>query len=131
MDMLLSERRQIENEMIFRRGNEKVGDDLDALDAMHIEDDNPHLIRNDDDDNVLLHFRCECSDEDCEARIPIKLSVYKKIHENRDAFIIKINHQVMAIEKVILTGDNYSVVEKNNSIAEPGNTLNITSVDNA
>lgn len=127
MDIPLSERRQIENEMIFRRINEKVGDDLDSLDAMHIEDDDPHLIRNDD---LLLHFKCECSDENCDARIPIKLSDYQKIHENRDAFIIKLKHQVNTIEKVILTEDNYSVVEKNNSTSEPGNTLNVTSINN-
>jgi hypothetical protein len=128
MNMPLSERRQIENEMIFRRANEKIGDGLDELDAMHIEDDNPQLIRSDD---LLLHFKCECSDEDCDVRIPIKLSVYQKIHENRDAFIIKAKHQVNEIEKVIRTENNYSVVEKNNSTSEPGDTLNTTSINNS
>ncbi|HZL07908.1 MAG TPA: hypothetical protein VFC50_01810 [Candidatus Dormibacteraeota bacterium] len=128
MDMPLSERRQIENEMIFRRANERVGDNLDEIDANHRDDGNPELVRNED---ILLHFRCECSDEDCDARIPIKLSVYQTIHENRNAFIIKLKHQVEAIEKVIRTEDNYSVVEKNNSTAEPGKTLNVTSIDNS
>ena len=127
MDMPLSERRQIENEMIFRRVNEKIGDGLGELDAMHIEDDNLDLMW---DDTTLLSFKCECSDEDCDKRIPIKLSAYKKIHENRDAFIIKLKHQVKEIEKVILEEDNYSVVEKNNSTAEPGDTLNNTSINN-
>ncbi len=128
MDLPLSERRQIENEMIFRRLNEKVGDDLGNLDAMHIEDDNLNLVW---DDAILLNFKCECSDEDCDARIPIKLSVYNKIHENRDAFILKLNHQVNDIEKVIIAEENYSVVEKNNSTAEPSDTLNKTSIDNS
>ncbi|MEK7599614.1 MAG: hypothetical protein AAB462_01085 [Patescibacteria group bacterium] len=128
MDMPLSERRQIENEMIFRRANEAVGDNLDEVDANHRDDGNPELVR---DEDILLHFRCECSDEDCDARIPVKLSVYQKIHENRDAFIIKLKHQVEAIEEVILTEDDYSVVEKNNSTAEPGKLLNITAVDNS
>ncbi len=128
MSIPISERRQIENEMIFRRVNEKVGDNLDALDAMHIEDNDIHLIRSDD---LLLHFKCECSDEDCDARIPIKLSDYRKIHENRDAFIIKLKHQVNEIEKVIRTEDIYSVVEKNNSTSEPGDTLNATSINNS
>jgi hypothetical protein len=128
MNMPLSERRQIENEMIFRRANESVGDELDEIDANHIEDDNPHLIRNDD---LELHFKCECSDENCDARIPIKLSVYNTIHENRDAFIIKLKHQVEAIEKVIMTEDSYCVVEKNNHTAEPGNILNTTPIDNS
>ncbi len=128
MDISHTERHQIENEMIFRRANELIGDKLDQLDSFHIEDGNPHLIRSDD---ILLRFKCECSDENCQARIPVQLSVYKKIHENRNAFIVKLKHQVNAIEKVILTEDNYSVVEKNNSTAEPGNTLNKTSIDNS
>lgn len=123
-----SERRQIENEMIFRRVNERVGDDLGALDAMHIDDHNLDLMW---DDTVLLKFFCECSDEDCDQRIALKLSVYKKIHENRDKFIIKFKHQVKEIEKVILSEENYSIVEKNNSTAEPGDSLNDTAIDNS
>jgi hypothetical protein len=127
MDMPISERRQIENEMIFRRLNEVVGDNIESLDTMHIEDNNPHLIW---DDAILLNFKCECSDENCDKRIPVKLSVYKKIHENRDAFIVKLKHQVEDIEKVILSEDNYSVVEKNNSTAEPNDILKNTSINN-
>jgi hypothetical protein len=128
MDMPLSERRQIENEMIFRRANEVVGDSLDEIDANHRDEGNPELVR---DKDVLLHFKCECSDENCEARIPIKLSVYQTIHENRDAFIIKLKHQVEAIETVILTENSYSVVEKNNSTAEPGKEFNKTTIKNS
>jgi hypothetical protein len=127
MDMPISERRQIENEMIFRRSNEKVADDLDKLDAQHIKDDFPELVRTDD---LELHFKCECSDENCEDRIPIKLSEYQKIHEDRKKFIIKHNHQVENIEKVIITEENYSVVLKNKSTAEPDNSLNTTSINN-
>lgn len=128
MHMPLSERRQIENEMIFRRANELIGDNLDEMDANLIEDGTPELIRNED---YILHFKCECSDEDCDARIAIKLSTYRSIHDNRNAFIIKLKHQVEAIEKVILTEDAYAVVEKNNSTAEPNDTLNTTSIDNS
>lgn len=61
----------------------------------------------------------------------IKLSVYQKIHLNRDAFIIKLKHQVNSIEKVIITEKKYSVVEKNNSTPEPGDILNSTTIDNS
>ncbi|NCU40500.1 hypothetical protein EOL73_01955 [Candidatus Saccharibacteria bacterium] len=128
MDMPISERRQIENEMIFRRANEKVSNDLDDLDAQFIEDDNSELVSTDD---LVLHFLCECSDEDCDARIPIKLSEYQKIHVNRNAFIIKLNHQVNEIETVIKTKGTYAVVEKNNSTPEPTGTLNVTSISNS
>lgn len=128
MNLPITERHQIENEMIFRRMNEKVGIDLDAIDAMHIKDGNDHLVR---DVDLTLEFNCECSDEDCHARIPMKLSEYRKIHENRSSFIIKVNHQVKAIEKVIQKTPNYSVVRKNNTTDEPGDIFNKTSLNNS
>jgi hypothetical protein len=127
MTISVAERRQIENEMIFRQANEKVSDDLNALDVQLIKDEFPELVAGND---LTLHFICECSDENCDARIPIKLSVYKKIHKNRDAFIIKPRHQVQQIEAVIYTDDDYSVVEKNKTIAEPAGQLNNTPITN-
>ncbi len=127
MNISNAERRQIENEMIFRRINEKVGDDLTALDAMHIEDGNIHLIRNED---LLLRFKCECSDENCSTRIPMLLSEYEELHEDRDTFIVLPDHQVDPIEKVIKKTKEYSVVKKNNSTPEPSDDLNTTTINN-
>lgn len=126
MTISVTERRQIENEMIFRRMNEEVGDDLGALDAMHIEDSNLQLIR---DQDSILQFKCECSDEECKERIPLKLSDYQAIHVNRDTFIVKLKHQVDPIEKVIKTAAEYNVVMKNHSTPEPGKELNKTAIN--
>jgi len=124
------ERKQIENEMLFRRANEKVGADLDELDAQYIADGNPHLVRNDD---LLLNFKCECSDENCEVRVPMRLSHYRKLHLDRSTFIIRPGHEVNPIEKVIEKNDTYSVVRKNNVTPEPreGAGFNKTNLDNA
>jgi hypothetical protein len=128
MSISHAERRQIENEMIFRRINEKVGDDLDALDAMHVEDGNIQLIR---DEDLLLRFKCECSDENCVERIPMQLTEYQHIHTDRNTFIVKPDHEVDSIETVIKETDGYTVVKKNNSTPEPSDVLNETSIDNA
>jgi len=128
MSITHAERRQIENEMIFRRINEKVGDDLGALDAMHIEDGNIHLVR---DEDLSLRFKCECSDENCSVRIPMQLSEYQSIHANRDTFVVLPDHQVDPIEKVLKETADYNVVKKNNSTPEPSNELNQTSIDNS
>lgn len=130
MSLPPEERKQIENEMLFRRANEKVGADLDEIDALHIADGNPHLVRNDD---LLLNFKCECSDENCEVRVPMKLSRYRKLHLDRSAFIIKPKHEVKPIEKVIEATDTYSVVRKNNVTPEPrpGAKFNQTGLDNS
>lgn len=127
MSVPRDERRQIENEMIFRRANEKVGIALAKIDAMYTAEGHPQLAAHDD---FLLEFRCECSDENCSERIRIKLSKYQKIHLNRESFIIKPNHQVNSIEKVFLTNPQYSVVKKYNLVSEPGNELNKTEVSN-
>lgn len=127
MSITNAERRQIENEMIFRRVNEKVGDDLQALDEMHIEDGNIHLLR---DEDLMLRFKCECSDEDCSVRIPMLLSEYQEIHIDRDTFVVLPNHQVDPIEKVLRQSPLYHVVKKNNSTPEPPGDLNDTDVNN-
>lgn len=127
MNISKAERNQIENEMIFRRMNEKVGDGLEALDAMHIADDDPHLIH---DDAMALKFRCECSDENCHERIELKLTTFSEIHTNRDTFVVKKDHQVDPIETVIREEADFSVVMKNNSTAEPGDALNETTINN-
>ena len=123
-----AERRQIENEMIFRRMNEKVGKDLDALDAMHTEDGHYDLVR---DKKLILNFKCECSDENCSVRIPLLLSEYQTIHLNRDTFVVKPGHQVDIIEKVLKVTPAFHIVKKNNSTAEPSDTLNSTTIDNS
>jgi hypothetical protein len=96
---------------------------LDQLDADYIEEGNPKLVRSDD---LVLQFRCKCSDDNCKARILSKLSVYQKIHLNRDNFIIRHDHQVDSIEKVLIAEDTYSVVKKNKSTTAPGKDLNTT-----
>lgn len=127
MSISNSERRQIENEMIFRNSNEKVADALDALDAMHAEDGNHDLMRSED---LTLLFKCECSDEHCTVRIPLLLSVYENIHADRSAFIIVPGHQVESIEEVIMKTADYNVVKKNKTVSEPTDGLNKTPVTN-
>ena len=127
MSIDTAERHQIENEMIFRRMNEKVGDDLGELDAMHIENNDISLVR---DAAMTIHFKCECSDENCDIRIPLDLEEYQTIHNNRDTFIVVPGHQVDPIEKILIEEKRYHVVKKNNSTPEPGTALNSTASNN-
>lgn len=123
-----AERKQIENEMIFRRVNEAVIQNLVDMDAEHTKNNELHLLW---DQTILLQFKCECSDEKCDIRIPLTMIDYKKIHRNRDTFIVKPNHQVDPIEKILRTENTYMVVKKNHRTAEPGDELNITSLNNS
>ena len=127
MTISSSERRQIENEMFFRRSNEKVSDDLRELAAMHIETGHTDLVH---DEDMTLQFKCECSDENCTIRIPMSLSEYKEIHASRDAFTVIPGHQVGEIERVVKRAPEYNVVKKKNLVKVPPKTLNYTPIKN-
>lgn len=127
MSISNAERRQIANEMIFRRHNEKVSDALDALDAMHREDGNDQLAEGKD---LVLRFKCECSDENCTLRIPMSVSEYQEIHTDRETFILLPGHQVESIEETIKKTHLYHIVRKNHPIPELSGALNKTATNN-
>lgn len=127
MNIPKAEQCQIENGMIFRRVNENMGDDLETLEAMHIEDGNFHLLR---DEDLNFFFKCECSDENCDKRLSLLLTEYQGVHRNRSKFIVLPGHQVESIEKFVTSLSRYNIVMKINSTSEPSNALNETSIIN-
>lgn len=129
MSISRTEQHLIENEMIFRRKNERVVEALDELDAMHIADGNGILKRENGED-LELDFKCECADENCTERISMPLSEYQSIHKKRDRFIVLPSHQVDAIEEVLKKTDAYVIVKKNNLTDEPTGGLNTTPIRN-
>ncbi len=130
MTTIYSERRLIENEMIFRQANEQVTKSLSKLTKQFARNGNSDLSLGGD---TKLFFICECSDENCDLRIGMSTDRYQSIHEQRDEYIIKPNHQVEAVEKVVKRYKEYWIVSKNNSIPESavGDTLHDTAVDNS
>ncbi len=127
MEKIQSERRQIENEVVFRQANERVQTELDKLKEIAEEEKDKSLPEL---ENLTFHFFCECSDENCLQKIEIKLSIYNEIHNNRKQFIIKPKHDVSKIENIILKDTNYWVVEKHLQPPERAARLHITNVLN-
>lgn len=104
-----SERRQIENEVVFRNANEQIQKDLDELRKKAKAEGHDSLIP---DKDLDLHFYCECSDENCRERIVLALSKYKQLHQDRSQFIVSPKHETTAIEDVVSKKITYTVVEK-------------------
>ena len=121
------ERKLIENEMVFRRFNEGVQDSLSTLKKIAKEDGQEHLVK---DTNLTMHFYCECADEDCRERIIITSSYYDRIHKNRKRFIVKKNHEVVSVEKVVGRETDYNIVEKYNILTKEPASLNRTDLEN-
>lgn len=122
-----SQRRQIENEVVFRKANEKVQIDLSKLRKLAEANGDVALVPSDD---LVLHFYCECSDENCRQRIELSLSKYKKLHQDRKQFIICPNHEAVSIEKVVASNAKFSVVEKFFNPPETAASLNTTPINN-
>jgi hypothetical protein len=122
-----SERRLIENEVVFRQLNEEVKKKVIDTNKLAIEDDQEeHVIKFDE---PLLFF-CECSDENCTERLVMNLQDYSNIHRKRDNFIVVTGHEFDPIEKIIVKGPGFSVVKKNITPPETVKGLKPTNINN-
>lgn len=101
MNINPSDRRLIENELLIRNSNTKAKNALKQYFAP--------------DKEVAtspINFYCECSDLNCGAVIPITISEYEMIHKKRDQFILRKDHEIHHIEKIVKRTPRYVVVEK-------------------
>ncbi|HET6924297.1 MAG TPA: hypothetical protein VFH39_00515 [Candidatus Saccharimonadales bacterium] len=62
--------------------------------------------------DLVLSFHCECSDRNCEERVPLTLQQYEDIHRNRAHFVLAPGHEEPRVEKVKATSSSHTVVEK-------------------
>ncbi len=109
MHQSLHQRRQVENEVVFRQTNEKVIKDIDEIKTAAGADGFTELVH---DSSMPIHFLCECSDENCAGRIVLAQDKYKNLHKNKSRFIILPGHNKPAIERIIEETKSYLVVEK-------------------
>jgi len=121
-----SVRRLVENEAIFRQHNEKAAKGLEDLDKLAAFEGDAAP----DTDGLSLKFYCECSDENCRLRIPVKLDEYVSIHRNRARFVVVPGHEVSSLEKVVTKTNEFFVVEKFVAAPEHPEKLNETDVTN-
>jgi redox-regulated HSP33 family molecular chaperone len=96
----LSERRLIENELVFKQVNEKIKSAAENLLEVKELQDTP------------IEFYCECSDPDCHQQILMTPEKYEELHQNRKRFIVKPNHETKKVEQVVKKEPYYLVVEK-------------------
>jgi hypothetical protein len=80
------------NQTLFREVNERIG----TIAA----------------DNGVVEFLCECSNTECTDTIVLNLSEYERVRSNATWFVIKQDHDIRQVERVISRHDGYAVVEK-------------------
>jgi hypothetical protein len=104
-----SARRLVENEVFFRQRNEQAVDGLADLKDIAKEDGQTEWLP---DTDAPIEFYCECADEKCQKRVKLAPSTYAKLHQNKSQFTISPGHNVPAVERIMKSTKNYTVVEK-------------------
>ncbi len=94
----LSERRLVENEVIFRESNKSIAEFIEETDAVAA--------------STPLRFFCECSKTECRERIELSPEEYKELHQNNRQFIILVGHEMPKIEKVVEQKQGFNIIEK-------------------
>ena len=123
-----SQRRQIENEVVFRQYNERVQREFNEIKKMAKQDGQEEFMP---DEEMPMLFFCECSDENCQKRILLKPSEYNRIHKHRNRFVQIAGHDTHSIERVIKQVAEYNVVEKFIEPPKSATGLHVTDVDNS
>jgi hypothetical protein len=99
------EQRFVENEMVFRRANERLHEDWGRLGIEPAE----------------TLFLCECGDPACREAIRIPLSEYEAIRADPEAFMLIPGHEDAAVETVdeehADPDGRYTVVHKHGSLS--------------
>jgi len=95
-----SERRRAENEVVFKQHNQITQRQLETI------------LPEDSKTSFAISFTCECSNEHCREQIKLTLVEFRKYHKNPAHFILQDGHAQPDIERMILKGKGYVVVEK-------------------
>ncbi len=103
-----SKRRLVENELIFKKKNQRIKAGIKKL------------IAQSGINEFTTELYCECSNEDCSDKIVINTKDYDRVHKNAKHFIVKCGHEVKEVETVLERTKHYCVVEK--FIAPPSTT---------
>jgi hypothetical protein len=92
------EARLARNEVMFRAINERIREL-----AMR--------LRGEEDEDVA--FICECADETCVERVPLKLAQYEEVRAIPARFFVVPGHEATPlVETVLFRGPNFAIVRK-------------------
>lgn len=123
----LSERRLIENEVVFRQRNEMVAEGFKQMHELAQQTNEEGLMIGVE---TPLHFYCECSDENCRERIRMTPQQYESAHEHRRRFVLLHGHETGEIERIVERKPVWNIVEKLQPVPETAGGLHATEIEN-
>jgi hypothetical protein len=109
MTETVNEKRMAQNEATFREFNQKAQKAIDEVNQIAAEDNGVDQYF---DEQMPLHFVCECGNEKCTKRIQLTLDEYNAAHTDERTFTIAPGHEIPSIEDLIEQQKKYSIVRK-------------------
>jgi len=117
-----------DNEVVFRKMNNQLRKLIGELNEIAVlRGEMLHTFKTDE----VYQFYCECSDENCTARMSLRFDVYEAAHQRDDTFTMLRGHEVAEIEDVTSITKDYCVVRKFKTPKQSTETLYDTAIDNA
>lgn len=62
-------------------------------------------------DNGMRVFTCECGDPGCNGQVCLSVAEYESVRAYPDRFVVVANHENPEVERVVLEGSRYAVIE--------------------
>ena len=95
------EKRLAQNEALFRSVNERIEEAATSMGS----------------DDHVFEFFCECSNPDCNLRLPLSVPEYERVRADPRAFLVAPGHELPEIESVVARTSAYQVVIKHGEAA--------------
>jgi len=68
--------------------------------------------------NGFVQFVCECADEECHEQVSLSVAEYESVRRDATHFVVRPGHLVHDVERVVVAGERYFVVEKEGEAAQ-------------
>jgi len=78
----------------------------------HLKNILSKLLPRRDRNKEKIMFECECSDPQCNKKVPLTIEEYEHYHKNAKQFILAKGHTAREIEKPVFKKKSYTVVKK-------------------
>jgi hypothetical protein len=98
--MYASRERLARNEALFREVNERL---------KYLAEVNERIDYF--AEGATNEFVCECSNTECISTVELTVAEYERVRSNHTWFVIKPDHDVARIERVVSRDDGFAVVE--------------------
>jgi hypothetical protein len=93
--MSVSVERLVRKQLVFREVNDRIREVTESFEIRR-----------------PIDFICECSREDCTAKVSLRADEYERVRSSATLFVIAPGHQTLEVDRVVDVNKRFMLVEK-------------------